>query len=40
MITEIRHAVKRSQSTLLADGLGAVALMIMLYVALHLPSVF
>jgi hypothetical protein len=40
MIAEIRHVVKRSQSTLLADGLGAAALMIMLWVALHLPSLF
>lgn len=40
MFAEIRHVVKRSHTTLLADGLGAAALMIMLWVALHLPSLF
>lgn len=38
MMTQIRTTYRRSHATLLQDGLGAAALVIMLIVALHLPG--
>ncbi|WP_289847837.1 hypothetical protein [Lentibacter algarum] len=38
MIQEVKAVIARSQATLLADALGAVALMAILIVGLHLPN--
>ncbi len=38
MLTQIKTSFDRSRTTLLQDGLGVAALMIMLVVALHLPE--
>lgn len=38
MIKDVKDVIARSQSTILADALGAVALLTILVVALHLPS--
>ncbi|WP_299660217.1 hypothetical protein [uncultured Ruegeria sp.] len=40
MLTQIKTAFSRSQSTILQDAAGAVSLIVMLVVALHLPSGF
>ncbi|WP_272871495.1 hypothetical protein [Ruegeria lacuscaerulensis] len=40
MLTQIKTAISRSQSTLLQDAVGAVSLIVMLMVALHLPGAF
>ncbi len=37
MITELRAALRRSQSTLIGDAAGAAAIMTILFVGLHLP---
>ena len=38
MLTEIKSVLARSSHTLAADALGAMALMVMLVVGLHLPA--
>ena len=38
MIKDVKDVIARSPSSLLADALGAVSLMAMLVVALHLPN--
>ncbi len=38
MFAEIRSVLRRSRETLLEDAAGAVALMVMLVVGLHLPG--
>ena len=38
MAEEIRSVIARSRDTLLADALGVIALMIMLFVGLALPG--
>ncbi len=38
MIKDVKTAIARSQSTLLADAIGAFALMTILLVALHIPN--
>lgn len=38
MLTQIKSAVIRSRDTLLSDAIGAVALMVILVVGLHLPQ--
>jgi hypothetical protein len=38
MLTQIRTVIARSQSTLLQDAIGAGALCVMLWAALHLPG--
>ena len=38
MIKDVKDVIARSHSSLLADALGAVSLMAMLVVALHLPN--
>ena len=38
MIKDVKDVIARSYSSLLADALGAVSLMAMLVVALHLPN--
>ena len=40
MLTQIKTALIRSQSTLLQDAVGAASLLVMLMVALHLPGAF
>ena len=40
MLTQIKTALSRSQSTILQDTAGAVSLIVMLIVALHLPGTF
>ncbi|MDX1743035.1 MAG: hypothetical protein R3186_05500 [Ruegeria sp.] len=40
MLTQIKTTLSRSQSTILQDAAGAVSLVVMLMVALHLPGVF
>ncbi|WP_281282108.1 hypothetical protein [Ruegeria sediminis] len=40
MLTQIKTALVRSQKTLLQDTVGAASLVVMLMVALHLPTVF
>ncbi|MFY2826511.1 hypothetical protein [Ruegeria sp. MALMAid1280] len=40
MLTQIKTAISRSQSTLVQDAVGAVSLVVMLMVALHLPGTF
>ena len=40
MLTQIKTAFSRSQATILQDALGAVSLIVMLVVALHLPTGF
>ncbi|RLK10550.1 hypothetical protein [Ruegeria conchae] len=40
MLSQIKTAFTRSQSTILQDAAGAVSLVVMLVVALHLPSGF
>ncbi|WP_284040714.1 hypothetical protein [Phaeovulum sp. NW3] len=40
MATEIRSALSRSADTLVLDALGALSLIVMLVVGLHLPSFF
>ncbi|WP_255353509.1 hypothetical protein [Ruegeria sp. ANG-R] len=40
MLTQIKTAFARSQSTILQDAAGAVSLIVMLVVALHLPTGF
>ncbi|WP_269149600.1 hypothetical protein [Ruegeria lacuscaerulensis] len=40
MLTQIKTAISRSHTTLLQDAAGAVSLVVMLMVALHLPAVF
>ncbi|MFZ5963743.1 hypothetical protein ACOXXX_12380 [Thalassococcus sp. BH17M4-6] len=37
MLTQIKSTVARSHDTLLQDAIGAVSLIVMLMVALHLP---
>ncbi|MCW1955408.1 hypothetical protein [uncultured Lentibacter sp.] len=38
MIKDVKDVIARAQTSLLADALGAVSLLTMLVVALHLPS--
>ncbi|WP_275411521.1 hypothetical protein [Shimia biformata] len=38
MMTQIKTAITNSRETLFADSLGAVALVVMLIVALHVPG--
>lgn len=38
MFRQIKTVVERSRDTLLADAIGATALMVILIVGLHLPS--
>lgn len=38
MIAELRQIAQRTQLRLVGDALGAAALMVMLYAALHLPG--
>ncbi|MDX1821531.1 MAG: hypothetical protein ACU0A4_00935 [Paracoccaceae bacterium] len=38
MIEQIKDAVTRSRDTLLSDAIGAMALMVILVVGLHLPN--
>lgn len=38
MLTQIKTALHRSQDTLIQDALGAVSLVVILMVALHLPG--
>lgn len=38
MLKDIRTVMRRSQSTLLQDAIGASALVVMLMVALHIPG--
>jgi len=38
MMTQIKTAIRRSNDTLLQDAIGAAALIVMLVVGLHLPS--
>ncbi|SEW10705.1 hypothetical protein SAMN04488515_1077 [Cognatiyoonia koreensis] len=38
MTKDIKSAIKRSQDTIIADALGAVALLVMLFVGLSLPG--
>ena len=38
MLTQIKTALSRSQATILQDAAGAVSLVVMLMVALHLPG--
>ncbi|WP_255612104.1 hypothetical protein [Ruegeria sp. SCSIO 43209] len=40
MLSQIKTAFTRSQSTILQDAAGAVSLVVMLVVALHLPTGF
>jgi hypothetical protein len=40
MAKEIKSAIERSADTLIVDALGAVALVVLLYVSLTLPSLF
>ncbi len=40
MLTQIKTAFSRSQATILQDAVGAVSLVVMLVVALHLPMSF
>ncbi|MEX0329734.1 MAG: hypothetical protein AB3N07_13500 [Ruegeria sp.] len=40
MLTQIKTAFTRSQATFLQDAVGAVSLVVMLVVALHLPMGF
>lgn len=40
MLTQIKTAFNRSQSTILQDAIGVVSLVIILMVALHLPVGF
>ncbi len=40
MLTQIKTAFSRSQSTILQDAAGAISLVVMLVVALHLPTGF
>ncbi|SHE67399.1 hypothetical protein SAMN05444279_10622 [Ruegeria intermedia] len=40
MLSQIKTAISRSQSTLLQDAAGAASLIVMLMVALHLPVGF
>ncbi|MHC0052931.1 hypothetical protein [Actibacterium sp. D379-3] len=38
MLTELRTVLNRSSATLMQDAAGAIALMVMLVVGLHLPA--
>ncbi|WP_281253231.1 hypothetical protein [Puniceibacterium sediminis] len=38
MLDQIRTAIHRSQETLLPDAIGALSLIVMLVVGLHLPA--
>lgn len=38
MIDQIRTVIERSRNTLLSDAIGAMALMVILVVGLHLPN--
>ena len=38
MIKDVKAVIARSHATLLADAIGAVALMTIMLVALHLPN--
>ena len=40
MLTQIKSAITRSQATLVQDAAGAVSLVVILVVALHLPVGF
>lgn len=40
MLTQIKMTLSRSQSTILQDAAGALSLLVMLMVALHIPGVF
>ncbi|SLN15828.1 hypothetical protein [Roseisalinus antarcticus] len=40
MAKDIRFALTRSRDTIIADALGAVCLMVMLFVGLSLPGFF
>ena len=40
MLTQIKTAFNRSQSTIFQDAVGVVSLVVMLMVALHLPVGF
>lgn len=40
MLTQIKTAFSRSQATLVQDAAGALSLVVMLVVALHLPAGF
>ncbi|WP_256369761.1 hypothetical protein [Tropicimonas sp. IMCC6043] len=38
MFSDLKQIIDRSEATLLADALGAVALMVILVAGLHLPA--
>ncbi len=38
MVTQFKSALRNSHTTLLQDAIGAASLVVMLVVALHLPS--
>ncbi|WP_272871073.1 hypothetical protein [Ruegeria lacuscaerulensis] len=40
MLTQIKTAISRSHATLLQDAAGAVSLVVILMVALHVPGTF
>lgn len=40
MAQELKSVIRRSADTLIVDALGAVALIVLLYVSLTLPSLF
>jgi len=40
MTQELKSVIRRSADTLIVDALGAVALVVLLYVSLTLPSFF
>ncbi len=40
LITEVRSITGRAQATLVQDAVGGAALIVMLIVGLHLPSIF
>jgi hypothetical protein len=40
MAQELKSVIRRSADTLIVDALGAVALVVLLYVSLTLPSFF
>ena len=40
MARELKSVIRRSADTLIVDALGAVALVVLLYVSLTLPSFF
>ncbi|SHJ25663.1 hypothetical protein SAMN05444000_106149 [Shimia gijangensis] len=39
MMTQIKNVIRNSRSTLIQDSFGAVALIVMMLVALHVPGI-